>query len=53
MDYAFWFGYLVPLTIGLVSGWYLRGVKAQDDDDELRMSRMNHPAFRQRWEWDD
>ncbi len=53
MDYAaFWIPFLIPLVIGFVSGWWLKGVK-QRDDEALEIAKWRHPAFRQQWHWED
>ena len=57
VDFAFWWTFLPPLIGGGVAGWWLRGVKVADDtsrwDKDLLVAKKNHPAYRQRWTWDD
>lgn len=47
-DWTFWVMFLLPLTVGLVSGWWLRGVKVEDDEmtREMNQSKANHPTHR-------
>ncbi len=55
-DWQFWAVYLPIVTLSIAAGWWLRGVHdwAEHEimDEELRIAKRNHPAFRERWEWD-
>lgn len=52
VDWGFWITYIIIVSMGGTAGWWLRGVKEQEDEREaVWRSKMHHPAYR--WMWED
>lgn len=57
VDIIWWIGYLIPLAIGFGCGWWIRGVKADEDERTheqvasyfrgVEQAKRAHPAYRE------
>lgn len=46
MDWGWWVGFLVPLGMGGVSMWWLRGEYERDRQERIQAARRRHPGYR-------
>lgn len=51
-DWGFWVIYLPVVALSMAAGWWLRGVKAEDDARRIEQARWKHPSTMQ-WDWED
>lgn len=52
MDWGFWCVYLPVVVCSMTLGWWLRGVKAEDNARRIERARWKHPSSMQ-WDWED